>query len=76
MPQNGQSDKTSGESVGGEETENQIKQLGPLSGDQTHGRPNTDQRDKGAREEDPNPGGLRAKPTSRGIYYHLAMYRH
>ena len=76
MPQNGQSDKTSGESVGGEETENQIKQLGPLSGDQTHGRPNTDQRDKGAREEDPNPEGLRAKPTSGGIYYYLAMYRH
>lgn len=35
MSQNEQSDKTSGESVGGEETENQIKQLGPLGGDQT-----------------------------------------
>lgn len=38
MSQNEQSDKTSGESVGGEETENQIKQLGPLGGDQTKGR--------------------------------------
>lgn len=69
---NGQSDKTSGDSVCGKETETQINQLGSLSGDHRRaGCPNTDPRVEGAREVDPNPEGLRAKPVSGSIYLHL-----
>lgn len=72
MSPNGQSDKTSGDSAGGKETETQINQLGSLSGDHRRaGCPNTDPTVEGALEVDPNPEGLRAKPVSGGIYLHL-----